>query len=189
MKLPDHRRYRSPARWLSALLMTAAGVLLVLLSGVWYTAARRPQLTAVEQPLTVSGAEELPITKAQQDTYGVESAARALDDEGQPAGYLLITAANGYKSRIRVQTVFALDKQTVASVRVLYQQETEYLGTRITGEGFLSQFSGRLAPMRLWIVPIEGSPVDGLSGSTISSQAVVDAVNNAQRFLQENGDL
>lgn len=191
MKQPNesHRRYRSPSRWLSVLLMTLAGVGLVLLSGVWYTAARREQLTAQDISLSMDGAQALPLTEADAATYRVESVARTLDAAGQPTGYLLITRADGYKSKIRVQTVFAPDGQTVATVRVLYQQETEYLGTRITGEGFLSQFIGRQAPLRLWTTPGKGSPVDAISGSTISSQAVVAAVNSAYRYLQDHPEL
>ncbi len=186
---PEHRRYRSPSRWLSVLLMTVAGVGLVLVSGMWYTAARQEQLMAEDVPFSMEGAQPLPLTEADIEAYQVESIARTLDGNGQASGYLLIARANGYKSKIRVQAVFAPNKQTVVSVRVLYQQETEYLGTRITGEGFLSQFAGRQAPMRLWITPGKGSPVDAISGSTISSQAVVDAVNSAYRYLKDHPEL
>lgn len=186
---PEHRRYRPAPRRLALVLMLLAGAGLVVFSGVWYTAARQEQLTAQDVPFTMEGAQELPLTEADAATYQVESVARAVDGEGQTAGYLLITRANGYKSKIRVQTVFAVNKRTVVSVRVLYQQETEYLGSRITGEAFLSQFTGRQAPMRLWIHPTNGSPVDAISGSTISSGAVVDAVNGGYRYLQNHPEL
>ncbi len=189
MKHTDHKRYRSPSRLFATLLMVVASVGLILLSGVWYTAARREQLTARPAEMAVGNTVAIPVTPQMTERYGLEAASRTLDEEGRPNGYLLITAANGYRSRIRVQTVFAEDRQTVVSLRVLYQQETEYLGTRITGEDFLSQFGGRLAPVRLWTTPVQGSPVDGLSGSTISAQAVVTAVNSGYEFLQQYDGL
>ncbi|MBE6778001.1 MAG: FMN-binding protein [Ruminococcaceae bacterium] len=169
--------------------MVVASVAVILLSGVWYNTARQPQLTVHGTSTPVEGTRPIPFTQEDAEAYGLEAASRTLDASGTPTGYLLITAATGYRSRIRVQTVFAEDRRTVVSLRVLYQQETEYLGTRITGEEFQAQFAGRLAPLRLWTVPGEGSPVDGLSGSTVSSQAVVKAVNGGYRFLQQHDGL
>lgn len=185
MKHTDHKRYRSPSRLLATFLMVVASVGLILLAGVWYTAARQERLTSRPVEMAIGNTVTISVTPQMTERYGLEAASRTLDGEGRPNGYLLITAANGYRSRIRVQTVFAEDRQTVVSLRVLYQQETEYLGSRITGEEFLSQFGGRLAPMRLWTAPVQGSPVDGLSGSTISAQAVVNAVNGGYAFLQQ----
>lgn len=67
---------------------------------------------------------------------------------------------------------------------MLSQHETEYLGARIATEGFAADFAGRKMPLKLADSARLGSPVDGLSGSTISAQAVVDGVNDAREFLQ-----
>lgn len=178
--MKDHRS----SRWLSALLMTAASVGLVLLSGMWYTAARQPYLSTHPTAVAVTGAAPLEVAEDDMAAYGVLSAARSLDGAGNPNGYVIVSARTGYKSVIRVQSTFSADGTTLASVQVVSQDETEYLGSRITGESFTAPFSGRLLPMKLWTTAAPGSPVDGLSGSTISAQAVVDAVNNAHRFLQ-----
>ena len=44
-------------------------------------------------------------------------------------------------------------------------------------ESFIRQFVGKTPPLEL------GKDIDGISGATVSSQAVVDAVNQAAEFL------
>ena len=173
------------SRLLWALAMLAIGAGLVWFSGWWYTTARQPYLTQHPTTVAVAGATSLPVDKEAAQRYGVLSAARTMDGSGQPGGYVIVTAIQGYKSVIQVQCTFAADGSTLAGVRVVSQDETEYLGTRITSESFLEPFTGRRLPMKLWTSAAFGSPVDGLSGSTISAQAVVDGVNNAYGFLQD----
>lgn len=177
--------FRRPSRWLSAVLMTVLSVSLWMVSGLWYTAARAPYLTASDLTVGMEGAQPLPEDPEGWAAYGVLSAAQAVDETGQVSGYVVITARTGYKSTIRVQTTLSADGRRVAGVKVLSQQETEYLGSRITGEGFTAGFAGRLLPVKLWPSAATGSPVDGLSGSTVSAQAVVTAVNNAYWYIQE----
>lgn len=171
-------------RLASALLMLAVAVGLVALSGWWYTAARHPYLTTHPVTVSVAGAAPLDTTEIDPAAYGVLSAARTLDSTGQPSGYVMVAATQGYKSVIRVQCTFSADGTTLAGVRVVSQDETEYLGNRIATQSFTAPFGGRLLPVKLWTSAMVGSPVDGLTGSTISAQAVVDGVNNAHRFLQ-----
>lgn len=177
--------YRGPARRLAAAGMLALAVGLVMLSGWWYTAARRDRLTAHPAAVETVETERLPIPEEAAAAYGVVSVARALDGRGTPTGYVLVAVRQGYKSPIRVQCTFTVDGGLLAGIRILSQDETEYLGSRITAESFTGGFSGRLLPVKLWTSAAPGSPVDGLTGSTVSAQAVVDAVNGAHRFLQE----
>lgn len=177
--------FRRPSRWLSVVLMTVLSVSLWSLSGMWYTAARASYLTAQEPSVALAGAQPLPEDPERWATYGVVSAARALDEAGQMSGFVVITAVTGYKSVIRVQTTLTADGERVAGVKVLSQQETEYLGSRIATEAFAADFFGRRLPVKLWTSAAPGSPVDGLSGSTVSAQAVVTAVNQAYGYIQE----
>lgn len=185
MKKKQDLRYRGSRRLLAFALMLAASVGTVFAAAAWYNAARADYLTPTEGvtvPLSV--ARIIPITAQEKDTYHVDSAAQAEDAAGQLTGYLIITTVRGYKSDIRVQTTFTADGETLAGIHVLSQNETEYLGTRIATAEFTSRFVGRRAPMKLWDTASIGSPIDAISGSTVSSQAVVDAVNNAYAFLQ-----
>ena len=179
------RRYaRLRGRLPAMLLALAVGVGLWPLAGMWYTSARQGELTLQPTQVATVNAQELTVSAEQQAAYRVLSAARALDRQGNTSGYVVITAVQGYKSVIRVQSTFSADGGRLAGIRVLSQNETEYLGERVATEGFTSLFAGRQPPMKLWGSATQGSPIDGLSGSTISAQAVVQAVNNAYGFLQ-----
>lgn len=176
---------RSVERWLAALVMLLISVGLVVLSAWLYTTLRRPYLTSHPTAVAVTGAAPLAVSEEEMTPYGVLSAAHALDEGGNPNGFVVVAAQQGYKSVIRVQCTFTADGSTLAAMRVVSQNETEYLGERVASESFAAPFAGRLLPVKLWTDAAMGSPVDGLTGSTISAQAVVDAVNNAHRFIQD----
>lgn len=178
------RRYRSPSRWGALGLMLLLSVGLVAGSAGGYAALRADYATPTETAVALVGAEELSVTSPQAEQFHVLSAARALDAAGQVSGYVVVTARQGYKSEIRVQSTFTAAGDTLAGIRVLSQHETEYLGARIATEGFAADFAGRKMPLKLADSAALGAPVDGLSGSTISAQAVVDAVNDARNFLK-----
>lgn len=178
-------RYRGSSRLLAFVLMLAVSVGVVFFAAVWYNAARADYLASTEGvTVPLSMVRVIPVTEEEQDTYHVETAVQAEDAAGQVTGYLIITTVRGYKSDIRVQSTFAADGEILAGIRVLSQDETEYLGTRVQSADFASLFMGRRAPMKLWGAATVGSPIDALSGSTVSSQAVIDAVNNAYAYLQ-----
>ncbi len=177
-------RYHGARRILAFVGMLAVSVGIVFGAALWYTVARADALNAVDGvTVPMSVVEALPLTVNEQETYHVESAAQAQDAAGEVTGYIVITVARGYKSDIRVQSTFTADGRMLAGIRVLSQNETEYLGTRVESGDFTSLFAGRLAPMKLWGTATVGSPIDAISGSTVSSQAVVDAVNYAYAFL------
>ena len=178
------RRYLFRPRLLSFLLMLLGGVGIILGGSAWYTAARQSQLSVHQTAVSLAGAQALPVTAQQQEHYGVLSAAQALDAAGNPTGYAVVVQRTGYKSPIRLQVLLTADGRTLAGIRVLSQDETEYLGARIANESFAAGFAGRQLPVKLWTSAATGSPVDGLTGSTISAQAVVDAVNGAAAYVQ-----
>ncbi len=180
------RRYRArPRAWATALMsVVAAGT--VLLAYEWYTVARQTYLVP-QDGVTVAAAstEELAVSAPLKERYRVSAAAVAYDAAGELRGYVVKSTVRGYKSDIVVETTFAADGETVATMRVLDQEETEYLGERVQTEAFSAVFAGRRAPMKLWGSATLGSPIDALSGATVSSQAVVSAVNNAYACLTE----
>ncbi len=179
-----YKNRRTPVPWLALVGMTAVSLSLWMLSGAWYTTARAAYLTPSDTAVPMAGARPLEERPDLQAAYGVLSAAAALDGNGTVTGYVLITAKTGYKSTIRVQSTFTADGKRLAAIRVLSQNETEYLGTRVASESFTAGFAGRRLPVKLWPSAALASPVDGLSGSTVSAQAVVTAVNNAHQYLK-----
>ena len=178
-------RYRGSKRIVAFVVMLVISVALVPLASVCYNTVRADALTAAEDiRVTIGDVQKMELTAQEKDTYHVEFAAQTKDFTGKLTGYAVVTVVRGYKSDISVQTTFAADGKTIAKMEVLKQDETEYLGNRIATPEFSGVFAGRRAPMKLWGTATIGSPIDALTGATISSQAVVDAVNLAHEFLQ-----
>lgn len=80
----------------------------------------------------------------------------------------LTAEAKGFASTVKV--VLTLDETgAIATLTVDASGETPNLGTKCADEAFTSQFIGKKGPFAL--------NIDGVSGATVSSQAVVDALN------------
>ena len=61
-------------------------------------------------------------------------------------------------------------------------QETQGIGSKVTDPGFAETFIGKKPPLSL------NEDVDAVAGASVSSKAVVDAVNDAAEFLTKNPD-
>lgn len=176
-------RYHGSKRILAAVLMLVVSIAVVVAVGYGYRVANDVYLKPQQVSVSTANTKELTISGQEKADYAVETAAQALDADGNVVGYVVVTTQRGYKSDIRVQTTFTADGKVIAEMRVLDQDETEYLGTLVQTEGFSAVFAGRRAPMKLWGTAAKGSPIDALSGATVSSTAVVTAVNNAHAFV------
>ncbi len=90
--------------------------------------------------------------------------------EGKIIGYIFEASEYGYSSEIMLLVGMDADG-AIRGVRILEQQETPGLGTKITEPWFTDQFVGK--DQRV----VFGRGIDGVTGATKSSEAVVDAVN------------
>lgn len=124
------------------------------------------------------------------------------DADGKLTGYAATGAAVGYSSTIKVMVGFDKDYKIIA-VEVLSQKETPGLGDKVneilsrntlvnlvrgikydeTGlrPWFQVQFNGKIAPVR---VRKDGGDIEAITGATISSRAVCDAVDLAAKNLK-----
>ncbi|MDE5605338.1 MAG: FMN-binding protein [Eubacterium sp.] len=142
----------------------------------------------VEISFTIADTKEIDISSTNAGDYNVTEVKEAYDASGKVVAYVVTGTAIGYNTEvpIEIESTISADGTILASIDVLQQEETEYLGVRIKEDAFKNQFAARLLP----VVPLKsdetGSPIDLISGSTISSNAVLEAVNNAQAFVAEN---
>lgn len=105
-----------------------------------------------------------------------------VEKDGKTIGYIFITSAKGYGDTIQVMTAINLDA-SVAAVEILDASgETPGLGQNITKESFYSQYTGHSHD----ITVVKGGSADkakneinAVTGATISSKAVTNAVNQA----------
>ncbi|MGI6248779.1 MAG: RnfABCDGE type electron transport complex subunit G [Acutalibacteraceae bacterium] len=105
------------------------------------------------------------------------------DGSGNIAGYIFITSANGYGGEIRVMTGVDTDGK-VAGMEILQLNETPGLGMKAAEEGFIEQFFGKGGQIGVDKNAAGENSVKALTGATITTSAVTDAVNTALELFQ-----
>ncbi|MFC2019071.1 RnfABCDGE type electron transport complex subunit G [Chloroflexota bacterium] len=105
--------------------------------------------------------------------YTIEDDIYTIYSDGAGIGYAFLAVGKGYGGKINI-LVGLEDETTIKGVTVVTQLETPGLGSRITGSSFSDQFAG----LNIGAVALtrDGGEIDAITGSTISSRAVVEAV-------------
>lgn len=100
---------------------------------------------------------------------------------GNVVGYIFTTYASGYGGEVSVMTAVNPDG-TVKSVSILdASNETPGLGQNVTKENFYTQFEGKKKGVKVLKngAVSENNEINAVTGATISSTAVTNAVNKA----------
>ena len=102
----------------------------------------------------------------EDDIYTVYS------DETQ-LGYAFLALGKGYGGNINI-LVGLENETTIKGISIISQSETPGLGARVSESSFVNEFAG----LSIGDVALrqDGGQVDAITGATISSGAVVDAV-------------
>lgn len=132
------------------------------------------------------GFEVINIDKKSEDDV-VKEAFKALNGS-ETAGYVVKVSPKGYKGPIDMIVGIKNDGK-LGGIKILSQGETPGLGARVEEEGFMDKFKGLDTKEDIKVVKTEttnSSEVQGVTGATISSNAVVTGVNEALKFYKEN---
>ncbi|MFR5875855.1 MAG: RnfABCDGE type electron transport complex subunit G [Eubacterium sp.] len=112
----------------------------------------------------------------------------AKDESGDTIGYVMsVTSHSGYGGDIQIAIGISSQSDTITGFTVLSHSETAGLGAKCTEEEFKNQFSGKSSRSG-GIAYVKGggassdTEIDAISGATITSSAVTDAVNAAIEF-------
>ena len=97
---------------------------------------------------------------------------KALDSYGRFLGVVFKTSARGYSGEIETLTGMYKDG-TIIAIKILKQNETLGLGSRISEQSFIRQFSNKK----------DLSGVQAVTGATTSSRAVIDSVQARAREI------
>jgi len=112
---------------------------------------------------------------------------------GNPAGIVLMPVkAKGYSGNIDLIIGMDFDGKLLG-VRTLRHRESKGLGDQIdhTRSDWIKQFTGLAlgnTPETDWAVTVDGGKIDQISGATITSRGVVDAVRRSLEFYRANRD-
>ena len=116
------------------------------------------------------------VQKVQSLTGGGDGSTPETEQPAREANASVIGYGGPVLVRLRLNAAGAIEALTVGEARF---GETDGVGSKVKDASFLGQFEGKTPPLEL------GKDVDGISGATVSSQAVVDAVNQAADFLRK----
>lgn len=101
------------------------------------------------------------------------------NDSSEIVGYVVTTTANGYGGQVKIMTGILPDGK-VNKIEVLdVSSETPGLGLNASNESFHSQFKGKSAGITVSKNSAEGNSIKAMTGATITSTAVTNAVNTA----------
>lgn len=106
---------------------------------------------------------------------------KGIKADKENAGYAISAVANGYGGQVKV--MIGVSGGEIIAIDVYYNDdETPGLGKNTSNEDFTSRFSGLKTDDTIFVdkdYQGNGQKVDAVTSSTISSRAVVDAVNSA----------
>jgi len=105
--------------------------------------------------------------------YTFEDDIYTIYSNGAGVGYAFLAVGKGYGGDIDI-LIGLEDETTIKGITIISQSETPGLGSRIAESSFASKFAG----LNIGDVALkqDGGQIDAITGATISSGAVVDAV-------------
>ncbi len=137
-------------------------------------------------------AKTIDLTRANADFQGItiENINKALDAGNQLIGYnITVSTSAGYKDGINFVFGYSLDGR-VTGIEFLGINETAGLGMKAAEPEFLDQFLNK--QVKQFVVTKQGATseeeIDALSGATITSSAVANAINAGITFVVGNSE-
>jgi electron transport complex protein RnfG len=93
------------------------------------------------------------------------------------------SSGSGYNGPIGVMVGVNLADNQLTGISVVSHAETPGLGARIVESQFTESFAGKDVGKELAV-----GDINAISGATLSTEGVVDAVNKARQTLEEHRD-
>ncbi len=130
--------------------------------------------------------EKLLAEKKQVDVGGSEPLlVFVLQKAQKPFAVVMEGIGQGFGGPLGVMTGFALDTDEIVGIGITTMSETPGVGTRTRDATFTDQFAG-MDKDAVIKVKKDGGVVDAVSGATISSRAVSEAVRGARETYLKN---
>lgn len=107
-------------------------------------------------------------------------------ENGDIAGYAVLSYASGYNGDNKVLVGFNSNVSEITAIIITEQSETPGLGAKIVALEFRNQFKGKSTVIPISLVKgaspetLAEDEISAISGATISSTSVVNAVNKAR---------
>jgi len=96
-------------------------------------------------------------------------------------------SASGYGGKIDIM-IGVVSESTISGIKIINHSETPGLGANITKQDFYKNFTGKNLINTNWSLKKNGGDVDQVSGATISSTTIMDAVHDGLIYFSEHKD-
>lgn len=110
-----------------------------------------------------------------------------LNESGEEIGKIFEVKTMGYGGYITLKV--GLDKENkIKNIKVKEHNETPGLGSKITQDNFLKQFTGKTKDEIYLKKDKTDGKIDAITGATISSRAVVDGIRKLLEKINEKNN-
>lgn len=190
--------------WLLIVSAFFFGVLIAIANAAWSPRIERnkvEKLNRLMRGLVAGAADFKPAgeleVKSPKGQKMVSSLYRAVSETNMPVGWVFTCEGSGFQDKIELVVATDKDFRKFAGYAVLSSNETPNFGDKIKQSYFRSQFNGAPVETLELLKTGDDKIIDGkivaITGATVSSQAVVDIINNAagqiRNQVQEKGWL
>ena len=100
----------------------------------------------------------------------------AYDGNGKLIGFIIKSEGKGYSSTIELFTGLNRNLE-ITNIKILFQNETPGLGSRIKEDSFSARFKGRTSG--------DITEVEAITGATISSRTIINSIKERIESLKE----
>lgn len=116
-------------------------------------------------------------------TPKIASVYTAMDSESNVIGIVVVSAAKGYSGDVTIMSGITLDRK-VTGIKVISDNETPGLGKKVADAPFTQRFLNKKPGLlfSLKATSEDVNKIDAITGVTISSTAMVNALNLAIDF-------
>lgn len=158
-----------------AIIVIVSVVLLMLVNSITSPIVKNMQVEEIKNTLRSIFPE--------MSEYELDDEVYIIYEDGEKAGYAFRASGSGYGGNIDIMV--GLDSGFgIKGVSILSQTETPGVGNKITESSFTDQFKGLSASDIA--LKSEGGKIDAITGATISSRAVVDAIREKMVEILES---
>lgn len=122
-----------------------------------------------------------------KDESGIIREAYAAYDGQELVGYVFSAFPKGYGGEMKVTVGVGIDN-TISGVKIGDNKETPGLGSKASEESFTRQYTGKQIQKEFQVVkhvPSDDSEIEAISGATISTRAVTNAVQASAKLGEE----
>lgn len=140
-----------------------------------------------EELMNLASSTDLTTLNEDYEGVTVDEVSKALNSSSEAIGYnITVTTTTGYKDPITMVIGYANDG-VIKGIELLSINETAGLGMNAKNPEFLAKFTGKNVPQfeTTKLGATADNQIDAISGATITTDAVVNAVNAGIGFVTE----